>query len=70
MEELLEKANNNIEELIDGLCYLQCEQHKGNCLRVVLLNKERKCLESCDACNETSLDAYKKALMKNYIVTV
>lgn len=68
--EKLEKANKNIEHLVDMVVGITMADNYGLCLRQTLLGLKRNCCDkiSCDECNNLSMLKYKEELLKKYLV--
>lgn len=68
--EKLEKANKNIEHLVNMVVGITMADNYGNCLRQTLLGLKRNCCDkiSCDDCNNRSIMKYKEELLKKYLV--
>lgn len=70
MEDKLQRANDNITELVDKLAGLALADNRGNCLKVVLFDEDRNCEEelTCSSCNYQTFQRYKKMLLDKYLV--
>lgn len=70
MEDKLQRANENIKELVDKLAGLVLADNSSNCLKVVLFGEDRNCEGElgCSSCNFTTLQRYKKMLLDKYLV--
>ena len=68
LEDKLNRANENIEDLVGKIVGLIKTERSGHCLRVVLLNKNRICStqENCDICNSNSAKMYAEFLLGKY----
>lgn len=68
--EKLEKANKNIEHLVDMVVGITMADNCGYCLRQTLLGLKRNCCDkiSCNDCNNLSIMKYKEELLKKYLV--
>ena len=68
MENKIKYLNDNIKYLVKMYVNTLASYNRGNCLRIVLLNKDRHCCSSisCDDCNRKSLATLEKALLDNY----
>lgn len=68
MEIKLDKANENIIELVDRLVNATVANHNGHCLKVVLFGKDRLNCKDCDACNREQIRRYRELLLEKYLV--
>ena len=68
MEKKLNKANENIIELVDELVSAKIAQHTHNCLQVVLFGCRTNCNGECSTCNEKQMQSYRKMLLNKYLV--
>ena len=71
MDDKLRQANEHIEELIDGYISVKSQNYDDCCLRVVLLNKDRKNCGNidCNVCNQKAKEEYRTKLLNHYIVS-
>ena len=68
MEIKLNKANENIIELVDSLVNAKVAPHTNHCLKVVLFGEDRLNCEDCDACNREQIRRYREMLLEKYLV--
>lgn len=68
MEIKLDKANENIIELVDRLVNAKVANHNGHCLKVVLFGEDRRNCGDCDTCNREQIRRYREMLLKKYLV--
>lgn len=68
MEIKLNKANENIIELVDSLVNAKVTNHAGHCLKVVFFGENRLNCENCDACNREQIRRYREMLLEKYLV--
>ena len=68
MEIKLNKANENIIELVDRLVNAKIANHDGHCLKIVLFGGERSNCEDCNACRREQIRRYREMLLKQYLV--
>ena len=68
MEIKLNKANENIIELVDSLVNATVASHNGHCLKVVLFGENRRNCEDCNACNREQIRRYREMLLEKYLV--
>lgn len=70
MQKKIEQLNNNVRGLVDIYVNTLKSYNQGNCLRIVLLNKNRhNCANiSCNECNRKSLAQYRKLLLDKYTI--
>lgn len=68
MEIKLDKANENIIELVDRLVSAKVAPHTHHCLRVVLFDEHGVNCENCDACNREQISRYREMLLEKYLV--
>ena len=68
MEIKLDKANENIIELVDRLVNTEVANHAGHCFKVVLFGEDRLNCEDCDTCNREQIRRYREMLLEKYLV--
>ena len=68
MEIKLNKANENIIELVDKLVSAKVAPHTHNCLKVVLFGEDRLNCENCNTCNREQIRRYRETLLEKYHV--
>ena len=68
MEIKLDKANENIIELVDKLVSVKVAPHTHHCLKVVLFGEDRLNCENCDTCNREQIRRYREMLLEKYLV--
>lgn len=68
MEIKLNKANENIIELVDRLVNTTVANHNGHCLKVVFFGENRLNCEDCDACCREQIRRYRELLLEKYLV--
>ena len=68
MEIKLNKANENIIELVDSLVNAKVANHAGHCLKVVFFGENRLNCENCDTCNREQIRRYREMLLEKYLV--
>ena len=68
MEIKLNKANENIIELVDILVYAKVAPHTHHCLKVVLFGGRANCSGECCACNKEQIQKYREMLLEKYLV--
>lgn len=69
MEIKLNKANENIIELVDRLVSAKIEPHTPHdCLQVVLFGGRTNCSGECCACNREQKQRYREMLLEQYLV--
>lgn len=68
MEIKLDKANENIIELVDRLVNATVANHNGHCLKVVFFGENRLNCEDCDACCREQIRRYREMLLEKYLV--
>lgn len=68
MEIKLNKANENIIELVDRLVNTEVANHTKHCLKVVLFGENGYNCEDCDACNRAQISRYREMLLEKYLV--
>ena len=68
MEIKLDKANENIIELVDRLVNTTVANHDGHCLKVVFFGENRLNCEDCDACCREQIRRYRELLLEKYLV--
>lgn len=68
MEIKLNKANENIIELVDRLVSAKVAPHTHHCLKVVLFGEDRLNCENCDTCNREQIRRYREMLLEKYLV--
>lgn len=69
-EDKLQRANDNITELVDKLAGLVLADNSGNCLKAVLFDEDRNCEGelTCSSCNYRTFQRYKEMLLDKYLV--
>lgn len=72
LKALLTIANEHIAILAKALAKQKADSHPGCCLRVTLLNEDRRCQDgrACDECNRFYLQEWTKAVIETYTVKV
>ena len=66
MEIKLDKANENIIELVDKLVSAKVESNTHRCLKVVLFGEN---CEECDTCDREQIkQRYREMLLEKYLV--
>jgi hypothetical protein len=68
MEIKLNKANENIIELVDRLVNTEVANHTNHCLKVVFFGEDRLNCEDCNACNREQIRRYREMLLEKYLV--
>ena len=69
MEIKLNKANENIIELVDKLVNAKIANHSGHCLKIILFGEERRSnCEDCNACCREQIRQYREMLLEKYLV--
>jgi hypothetical protein len=68
MEIKLDKANENIIELVDRLVSAKIEPNTHNCLQFVLFGSRTNCNGECCACNREQKQRYREMLLNKYLV--
>ena len=69
MEIKLDKANENIIELVDRLVSAEIEPHTPHdCLQFVLFGRRTNCNGACCACNREQKQRYIEMLLEKYLV--
>ena len=68
MEIKLNKANENIIELVDKLVSAKVASHTHHCLKVVLFGEVRLDCDNCDTCNREQIRRYREMLLEKYLV--
>jgi hypothetical protein len=68
MEIKLNKANENIIELVDRLVNIKVTNNAGNCLKIVLFGEDRDNCEDCNACKRKQIRRYREMLLEKYLV--
>jgi hypothetical protein len=68
MDIKLNKANENIIELVDRLVNTKVDNHKGHCLKVVFFDEDRCNCEDCNACCREQIRRYREMLLEKYLV--
>ena len=68
MEIKLDKANENIIELVDKLVSAKVAPHMHHCLKVVLFGEDRRKCEDCDTCCREQIRRYRELLLEKYLV--
>lgn len=68
MDIKLDKANENIIDLVDRLVNAKIANHNGHCLKVVLFGEDKRNCEDCNACNSEQIRRYREILLEKYLV--
>lgn len=68
MEIKLNKANENIIELVDRLVNAKVANHTGHCLKIILFGDKRSNCEDCNACCREQIRRYREMLLEQYLV--
>lgn len=68
MEIKLNKANENIIELVDRLVNTEVANHDRHCLKVVLFGENGYNCEDCNACNREQISRYREMLLEKYLI--
>ena len=68
MEIKLNKANENIIELVDRLVNAKVANHAGYCLKVVFFGENRLNCKDCNACCREQIRRYREMLLEKYLV--
>ena len=68
MEIKLDKANENIIELVDRLVRTEVERNNGYCLKVTFFGEDRLNCKDCNACNREQIRRYREMLLEKYLV--
>ena len=68
MEIKLDKANENIIELVDRLVSAKIAPHTHHCLQVVLFGGRTNCSGECCACSREQIQRYREMLLEKYLV--
>lgn len=69
MDIKLDKANENIIDLVDRLVNAKIANHSGHCLKIILFGEDRynNC-EDCNACKREQIRRYREMLLEKYLV--
>ena len=69
MENKLNRANENINELVDRLVSAEIAPYTHCCLKVILFNESRSnCSGECSGCNNEVIERYTEMLLEKYLV--